>query len=105
MKDALASIGCSRVDPLPRLLHSSFAIAALELRHTMQNEGRLAAERGLEQFYHSSFEEAVFERQGGDILFLMRNLAVCGVPPLRAKARECFIKVVDTHFYEVLNTL
>lgn len=60
----------------------------------MQNEGRLAADRGLEFYFTSSYEEAVFERQGGDILFLMRNLAVCGIGEMRVKARGYFMKVV-----------
>lgn len=59
----------------------------------MQNEGKLAAERGLEHYFSSSYEEAVFERQGGDILFLMRNLAVCGIGEMRMKARGYFMQV------------
>ena len=59
----------------------------------MQHEARMAAERGLEYYFSSSYEEAVFERQGGDILFLMRNLAVCGIGEIRVKARGYFMEV------------
>ena len=49
---------------------------------------------GIDYFLECAQDEATFTIFGGDILFLMRNLAACVTGPLQLKVQTAFQKVV-----------